>query len=52
MKLLAFLALRSPVLNFLNLLSSRVLLSYKPLSYKKIRVLDLTYGYPLPAKIH
>ena len=52
MKLLAFLALKSPILNFLTLLSCRVLLSYKPLSCTKIRVLDLMRGYPLPAKIH
>ena len=33
--LATFLALKNPVLNFLNFLSSGVLLSYKPLSYKK-----------------
>ena len=30
-----FLSLKIPVLNFLNFLSSQVLLSYKPLSLKK-----------------
>ena len=35
MSLPTFLAFRNPVLNFLNFLNSRVLLSYKPLSYKK-----------------
>ena len=33
MSLSTFLAFRNPVLNFLNSLNSRVLLSYKPLSY-------------------
>ena len=33
--LTTFLGLKYPVLNFLNFLSSRALLSYKPLSYKK-----------------
>ena len=33
-----FLAFRNPVLSFLTFLNSRVLLSYKPLSYKKKRV--------------
>ena len=28
-------AFRNPVLNFINFLNSRALLSYKPLSYKK-----------------
>ena len=35
MNLLTFLDLKYPVLNFLNIFSSRVLLSYKPLSYKE-----------------
>ena len=35
MNLSTFLAFRNPVLNFLNFLSSRALLSYKPLSYRK-----------------
>ena len=35
LKLSTFLALKSPVLNFLNFLSSRALLSEEPLSYKK-----------------
>ena len=35
MSLSTFLAFRNPVLNFLNILNSRLLLSYKPLSYKK-----------------
>ena len=35
MTLSTVLALRNPVLNFLNYLSSRALLSYKPLSFKK-----------------
>ena len=30
-----FLGLKSPVLKFLNFLSSRVLLGYKPLTYQK-----------------
>ena len=38
MNLSTFLALRNPVLNFRNILSSRALPSYKPLSYKKERV--------------
>ena len=33
MNLSTFLGLKNPILNFLNFLSSRVLLSYKPLSY-------------------
>ena len=33
-----FFGLTSPVLNFLNILSSRVLLSYKPLSYKEMYI--------------
>ena len=36
MSLSTFLAPKIPVLNFLNFLNSRVLFSYKPLSYKKI----------------
>ena len=35
MNLSTSLGLKNPVLNFLNVLSSRVLLSYNPLSYKK-----------------
>ena len=37
-----FLTLKSPVLNFLNSLSSQALLSYKPPSYKK----TCKRGYP------
>ena len=36
MNLSTFLALRNPVLNFVNFLSSRALLSYKPISYKQV----------------
>ena len=35
MNLSNFLGLKNPRLNFVNFLSSRVLLSYKPFSYKK-----------------
>ena len=35
MNLSTFLGLKNPVFNFLNLMRSRVLLSYKPLSYRK-----------------
>ena len=35
MSLSTFLAFRNPVVNFPNFLNSRVLLSYKPLSYLK-----------------
>ena len=38
MNLSTFLGLKNPVLNFLNFSSSRVLLSYKPFSYKNKRV--------------
>ena len=33
--LISFLALKNPVLKFLNFLSSRALLSYEPFSYKE-----------------
>ena len=39
MNLSTFLGLKNPVLNFLNYLSSRALLSYKQLSYKKMCII-------------
>ena len=35
MYLSIFLRLKNPILNFFNFMSNRVLLSYKPLSYKR-----------------
>ena len=37
MNVSTFLALKNPVLNFFDVLSSRSLLSYKPLSYTRMR---------------
>ena len=50
MNLTTVLALKNPVLNFLNFLSSRALLFYKPLSYWRKRVIWLCLLWFIPNK--